>query len=123
MRLPAVAASAAIVRRRIAEDLAHTQVPAELVADVVLVATELVGNAIRHAAPLPDGAVTVVWEVGSPGVTVRVTDGGASGQPRLRHPSPNETSGRGLTLVHALATRWGVEDDSGSTTVWAELIG
>ena len=48
---------------------------------------ELVSNAIRHADPLPDGQVTVMWDVDGHSVLIRVTDGGASSRPRVRHPS------------------------------------
>jgi serine/threonine-protein kinase RsbW len=121
VRLPAVPASAAALRRRLAADLAGQPISPTLIDDVVLVATELVTNAIRHAEPLADGEVTVAWRVDGHEVLVRVTDGGASSRPRVRHPSPRETSGRGLALVETLASRWGVEDAAGATTVWATL--
>jgi serine/threonine-protein kinase RsbW len=123
LRLPATPASAASVRHQLAADLAGHSISAELVDDVILVATELVSNAIRHATPLGGGQVTVTWQVQGGSVMVRVTDGGADSQPRVRHPSPREVSGRGLALVEALATRWGVEDTPESTTVWAQLGG
>jgi anti-sigma regulatory factor (Ser/Thr protein kinase) len=121
VQVPSKPASAAIVRRRIAADLAEAQLPRALVDDVVLIATELVSNAIRHAHALPDGSLTVSWEVRDEGVTVKVTDGGAIGHPHIRYAGPNDVSGRGLSLVAALAARWGVEDNAGATTVWAHL--
>ena len=89
--------------------------------DVVLVATELVSNAVRHADPLPGGQVTVTWELDTRSVIVRVTDGGASSQPAVQHPSSRDTSGRGLALVAALAASWGIENTAGATTVWAKV--
>jgi serine/threonine-protein kinase RsbW len=124
VHLPAVPASAAVLRHQLAADLAARPISAALIDDVVLVATELVTNAIRHAEPLADGEVTVAWRVDGREVLVRVTDGGGSSRPRVRHPSPRETSGRGLALVETLARRWGVEDaddPGGATTVWAAL--
>jgi anti-sigma regulatory factor (Ser/Thr protein kinase) len=121
VRLPAKPSSAAVARQRIAADLVEQDVAAPIVDDVVLVVTELVSNAIRHAEPLPDGQVTVSWQVDGRGVKVRVSDGGGGGEPRLRHATPRDTSGRGLALVEAIATRWGVEDSPAHTTVWAEL--
>jgi two-component sensor histidine kinase len=123
VRLPATPASAAVARQKIAADLAQAAITPDVVDDVILIATELVSNAIRHAAPLPDGAVTVAWEPNPAGtsVLVRVTDGGAPGSPHRRQASDRDTSGRGLTLVHALAKRWGVEDGQDTTTVWAEV--
>jgi hypothetical protein len=50
-----------------------------------------------------------------------VTDGSPR-QPVVRHYSDQSTTGRGLALVTALATRWGIDPHSdGSKTVWAEL--
>ncbi|MER7936869.1 MULTISPECIES: tetratricopeptide repeat protein [unclassified Streptomyces] len=45
------------------------------------------------------------------------------GKPEVRLPSDDETGGRGLLLVQALAHRWGVEERAGGIgkTVWAEL--
>ncbi|MEU5698351.1 ATP-binding protein [Streptomyces aurantiacus] len=41
--------------------------------------------------------------------------------PARRKPAPDEDQGRGLLLVDALATRWGVRDRVGpGKTVWAE---
>ena len=53
---------------------------------------------------------------------MRVTDGGATEPPARAPPVPRETSGRGLALVEAMASDWGVEDAPGATTVWATLI-
>ncbi|EST23515.1 hypothetical protein N566_25675 [Streptomycetaceae bacterium MP113-05] len=53
---------------------------------------------------------------------LEVSDAGA-GRPEVRAPMDDETSGRGLMLVEALAHRWGVLDRAGGIgkTVWAEL--
>jgi serine/threonine-protein kinase RsbW len=119
IRLPATPASASVVRHQLAADLSERTIPPTVVDDVILVATELVSNAIRHAEPLADGQVTVTWKIEPDGVFVRVTDGGGANTPRVRHVSPRDTSGRGLALVEALAARWGVEDTGDATTVWA----
>ena len=90
----------------------------------MLVASELITNAIRHASPLDGDAVTISWLIDGEGVIVRVTDGGDSvggPRPRVRHPSNRDTTGRGLALVEAIATTWGVEDEPGAKTVWARL--
>jgi anti-sigma regulatory factor (Ser/Thr protein kinase) len=52
---------------------------------------------------------------------VRVTDGGASVEPRQRSVGPDAVDGRGLAIVAALADRWGVERDGLGQSVWAEL--
>ncbi|MFE1365183.1 ATP-binding protein [Streptomyces anulatus] len=41
--------------------------------------------------------------------------------PELREPTDDETSGRGLLIVDALAERWGVRPRYPGKTVWAHL--
>jgi anti-sigma regulatory factor (Ser/Thr protein kinase) len=112
-------------RARLAAELSGI-VPPALLADAVSVAAELVGNAIRHARPLPGDVVRVAWKVrhaaGGAAVDIRVTDGGGHTEPLVRHFDPDATDGRGLAIVAALAARWGVERDGLGQTVWAELV-
>ncbi|MDH6626488.1 hypothetical protein M2271_004305 [Streptomyces sp. LBL] len=53
---------------------------------------------------------------------LEVSDAG-SGRPVFQAPGDEETGGRGLLLVEALAHRWGAEERAGGVgkTVWAEL--
>lgn len=116
---------ARIARHRLAAELA-TIVGPELLADAVAVVAELVGNAIRHARPLPGDVIQVSWWVragqGWERLHLRVTDGGGDPQrPRQRKVGPDATDGRGLTIVAALAQAWGVERDDLGQSVWAEL--
>ncbi|WP_091551697.1 ATP-binding protein [Micromonospora pattaloongensis] len=111
-------------RHRLAAELSAA-VPAPLLADAVAVLAELVGNAVRHADPLPGGVIRVAWRL-CPGVDndtveVRVTDGGANGDPRPRTVGPDSLDGRGLSIVAALADRWGVNRDGLGQSVWAQL--
>lgn len=87
---------------------------------MLLIVSELVTNAIRHGRPLAtDGTVHVDWTVTDRGVGIEVTDGG-DGLPRAATQSDQGEGGRGLALVDALATRWGVAHAATSaTTVWA----
>jgi two-component sensor histidine kinase len=87
--------------------------------DVALVATELLGNAVRHAASLPDGRLAVDWGVGELGVEISVTDGGGATRPAVLEAALTSTGGRGLSIVESVATRWGVEQRGAQTTVWA----
>ncbi|MBB5870854.1 anti-sigma regulatory factor (Ser/Thr protein kinase) [Allocatelliglobosispora scoriae] len=122
--VPHHALGAQQARHCLAAELAEV-IPPLLLADVIAVVAELVGNAVRHAGPLPGDVVRVAWRVralptGST-VEVRVTDGGASQVPRPRVVGPDELDGRGLTIVAALAIRWGVDRDGLGQSVWAEL--
>lgn len=101
-------------------------VPPALLADMVAVLAELVGNAVLHAEPLPGGVVRVAWRLRT-GVSdtvaeIRVTDGGAPEAPRLRELDPEATEGRGLYIVAALCSQWGVDRDGLGRCVWAELL-
>jgi anti-sigma regulatory factor (Ser/Thr protein kinase) len=105
------------VRAVLRDDLA---VLPELVREeVALVASELLGNAVRHARALDDGQLVIDWGVGEYGVEIAVTDGGGSTQPMVSEPAPTEIGGRGLSIVATLAARWGVEQHGALTTVWA----
>lgn len=124
--VPHHARGAGLARHRLATELAGEVAPG-LLSDAIAVTAELVGNAVRHADPLPGGVVRVAWRLrrsprdGADVVEVRVTDGGAGSLPRVRHAAPDAVDGRGLTIVAALADRWGVERDGLGQSVWAEL--
>jgi len=102
-------------RRAIVDDLRGIDVSPNVVDEVGLVVSELLGNAVRHASPLPDGRLRVRWQVKAGVVELDVTDGGAS--------TPLATSGRGLRIVRSLAHEWGVSDDVEGRTVWVTLGG
>jgi anti-sigma regulatory factor (Ser/Thr protein kinase) len=83
----------------------------------VLLASELVTNALRHARTEVRLRVAT-----SPGrLRIEVVDG--SGQvPLPRHAIPDQDeSGRGMVLVAGLSDRWGAEPGFGGKCVWFEL--
>jgi two-component sensor histidine kinase len=83
---------------------------------ILLCTDELVTNAIIHVAS--DIEVVVRREHGA--VRVEVHD--SSARPPLRRlPPPEAESGRGLQLVEALATRWGVSPLDSGKAVWFEM--
>lgn len=122
--VPHQARGARMARHRLAGAL-DGELCTELIADAVAVVAELVGNAIRHAEPLPGGVIRVSWRVRTVVerqlIVLRVTDGGALDAPRQRQAGPDAVDGRGLAIVTALADRWGVERDNAGQSVWAEL--
>jgi hypothetical protein len=90
--------------------------------DVVVVAVELVTNAIRHTASGRGGLVMV--EVTWCGAVLRiaVADDGAPGGPRLAAATGGLAEcGRGLRLVRALAGSTGVCGDARGRLVWADI--
>jgi serine/threonine-protein kinase RsbW len=98
-------------------------------AEIEIVVSEIVGNAVRHARPLTDGAIHVQCEVtpeDRPHVEIAVTDGGSPGRMVApRTAGDTETSGRGLFIVEGLADEWGVVEniEDLSRTVWASFGG
>lgn len=113
-------ASAAVVRHELAADLRRLRVEPARADDIVLVASELVANAIRHAAPASARKIDVTWDFEGTEIVIRVGDG-STVEPRRRRTSAREPSGRGLAIVEALATSWGVEHTPRGKRVWARL--
>lgn len=113
--------SASLARRRLAALLEAQSVPDEVVQDVALIVSELVGNSVRHARGLASGGLHIDWEIGPGVVQVAVTDGGGDSLPEARDPGLHAQGGRGLAIVEALTSEWGVRVDGGATTVWAAV--
>jgi PAS domain S-box-containing protein len=82
----------------------------------VLLVSELVTNAIRHATG--PYALVVTFREGEVELAVEDTD---PGRPDPRQPDPLSESGRGLLLVDALATAWGVRTFPGGKVTWFTL--
>ena len=88
----------------------------DLVEDVALVTSEIVGNAVRHGEPPLSVDVDTVLADGHHVVTVTCHDGGPwDGTP----PVPD--SGRGLVLVRALVSGLTIDADAEGSTVIAVL--
>lgn len=79
---------------------------------VELLVSEMAANAVEHSH---GDRVTLSLTCEDGQVRLDVTGGGAQDRPRLRHPGPDEESGRGLLIVDSLAEEWGTSDD-GQTT-------
>ena len=110
--------SAALVRQHISTDLVARCITQDSVADVLLVATELVGNAVVHSSDVGD--LDVAWDLDDGTVIVRVNDGSAA-EPSPRHAGSTATNGRGLAIVAAIANEWGVNHIGQGKQVWARV--
>jgi anti-sigma regulatory factor (Ser/Thr protein kinase) len=119
--LPCAPASVAVARQRLSADLDAAGVVHAAVRDAVLVVSELLSNAIRHARPLPGASLLLAWAVDNGSVEVAVSDGGASTRPRSAQASVSSLGGRGLDIVDYIARTWGVRTDPEGLTVWAVL--
>jgi CheY-like chemotaxis protein len=91
---------------------------AELVDNAMLVASELVTNAVIHARTGVELRASFANRI----LRLEVLDRGP-GTPDPRVATSQDENGRGLLLVSALAAAWGVESASeGGKVVWAELV-
>ena len=79
----------------------------------VLLTSEVVANAVRHAATACAVRVDLEGDV----LRVEVADGSAT-LPQLRRPRPDDFGGRGLVLVESFARRWGAEPTPTGKVVW-----
>jgi two-component sensor histidine kinase len=105
-------------RRLAAEVLAESRYPGD-VETVLLLVSELVTNAVRHAAT----PFELRLSVEATEVVVTVVDHDRTHLPHLRNPGPEETSGRGLQIVDQLAASWGSEAMAGDAKgVWFRCV-
>jgi anti-sigma regulatory factor (Ser/Thr protein kinase) len=115
--MPCDAAAPAAIRKALHElaDLG----PA--LGDVIMIASELVSNAVRHSGGRARHDLDVSAFLWAGRVTIAVTDPGFSGRSAERRARDNlQTGGWGLQIVEQLADRWGTEREGGYR-VWAEV--
>jgi serine/threonine-protein kinase RsbW len=113
-------ASVRVGRRGLSADLEAAGIVEPERSDILILASELLANAIRHARPLPDATIQVMWWVRVDEVEVAVMDGGAGTTPHAEHAPYSALTGRGLRIVESLADRWGVSGaGTGHQIVWA----
>ena len=114
--LPLGPQAAALARRTVADVLrGWTITDEDFVYDILLLASELVGNAVRHGGRRV--GLSLKHDQGR--LTLAVHDGSCV-LPSPRMPEDQE-SGRGLTIIDAIADDWGVLDRSDGKTVWVTL--
>lgn len=115
--LPADPVSVGVARRFLRLLLSDGVVGDDEADTAELLLSELVSNAVRNT----EERVGVRVEVGPGRLRVEVSDT-SHRMPVLRTDVPDEqTHGRGLRLIAATASRWGVDDHELGKTVWFEL--
>jgi anti-sigma regulatory factor (Ser/Thr protein kinase) len=87
----------------------------ERLSELTLVISELTSNASVHGR----GQIVVRLQVDDEIIRGEVIDQGAGFEREIRARGPEDVSGRGLLIVDALASRWGIYE--GTTHVWFEL--
>jgi anti-sigma regulatory factor (Ser/Thr protein kinase) len=89
--------------------------------DVLLLVSELVTNAVRHAGAGPERPVQVQLLHGPRCVVVAVTDEGPGFTLRSNPSTGSESGGWGLFLVDQIADRWDVEYTTSGSRVWFKI--
>ena len=116
MELPQDPSSVRRARRFVADKLTAWGLD-QLRDDALLVTSELTANAITHAESSCELRLTLT----SSALRIDVVDSGA-GTPEPQPRSFTEEHGRGLVLVDAITTAWGLDVVPGDgKVVWAEL--
>ena len=88
----------------------------ELVDVASLLVSEIVTNSVLHAGT----EIRLRCHATRTGIRVEVFDGSPL-LPSVRHYEAEATTGRGLALVSALASSWGVHREDDGKTLWFEL--
>jgi anti-sigma regulatory factor (Ser/Thr protein kinase) len=114
LQLEPVVESTPVARHWIAAHL--RDLPAEVSSCAALLTSELVTNAILHAAT----PMCVTLHILPDRIRVDVADGNSS-FPAIKDYGRDAATGRGLTLFNTLASDWGVQAVDGGKIVWFEL--
>lgn len=105
-------------RRLVAAGCAEAATGPQCAESAALMTSEVVTNAVLHGT----GDITFAFLAGQVLVRVEVGDEGPE------HPAPrdgvvDEEGGRGMVIVQALSSGWGVEADPPGKVVWFEVRG
>jgi anti-sigma regulatory factor (Ser/Thr protein kinase) len=116
--LPTHPSSVSEARRRVVE-MAETRMDDSRLAELQLVLSEVVSNAIRHGSSTEPVmlAITPKEEF----LCVQVTDAGSGLAPRPRATVPDENGGWGFFLIEYMTRRWGMTRENRRTRVWFEF--
>ncbi|MFJ9896701.1 SpoIIE family protein phosphatase [Streptomyces sp. NPDC091280] len=112
-QLPEDPRAAGQARRHVREQLSTWGLE-ELTPTTELLASELVGNVVRHAK----GPVSLRLLHGAE-LICEVFDGSLT-MPRIRRATDTDEGGRGLQLITALTQRWGTRYTSTGKCIWTE---
>lgn len=111
------AEAGSLARRTLRQLFAAARVDRDTSETAVLLATELVTNAVEHGR----GSAYLDATVEAGAIRLEVTDS-STVEPRPNtEVSDLDERGRGLILIDALASRWGVRPQPEGKTVWCEL--
>ncbi|MGW0884935.1 ATP-binding protein [Streptomyces sp. NPDC002671] len=121
-RLPRHARSVSRARTLLREQATSWKLPDEVTETAVLLLSELMTNAYRHAKVSPGREIWTRVILETDRLRVSVADANDR-LPTPREASADDETGRGLHLVAALADNWGAEPRTCGIgkTVWFEI--
>jgi anti-sigma regulatory factor (Ser/Thr protein kinase) len=104
-------------------EIVSLPVSQEARAQLALLVSELVNNAVLHADTAAECQVSLKVRLRSGRVRVEVSDSGSGfDAPALLSPDPLAIGGQGLLIVAALSDSWGVLRGPKGCTVWCEVL-
>jgi anti-sigma regulatory factor (Ser/Thr protein kinase) len=103
--------------RRFVRDTAATSASRQVLDDAMLLTSELVTNAVRHAGHAAEDPIEVTVSVDERSLRVTVRDRGPGFDPDELDARSGE-GGWGLDLVRRLSSRWGVDSGDHGNDVW-----
>ncbi|HEX4941917.1 MAG TPA: ATP-binding protein [Actinomycetota bacterium] len=96
-------------------------VPTRVIDDAVLLTSELVTNAVRHAGLEDQDEIEVTVSVDSRILRITVRDRGPGFDPEAVVRRRSDEGGWGLDLLRRLSSRWSVDRGDAGTDVWFEI--
>jgi anti-sigma regulatory factor (Ser/Thr protein kinase) len=114
--LPNAGTACAQGRHFVEERLWRWRVPMQVADTMVLLASEIIANAVRHGPP----PLCLELRLHPDRVRLEMTDSSPA-PPVLRRPQAAAFGGRGLLLIDTLAAKWGWYPRSPGKVVWCEI--
>jgi anti-sigma regulatory factor (Ser/Thr protein kinase)/DNA-binding XRE family transcriptional regulator len=105
-------------KARDALTFAASGLPEQVQEEAALLVSELVTNSVIHGSSDPEDVIGLLISVGRAKLRVEVAD--RSEGVAERRPTSSD-GGYGLTLVDAIASRWGAEQRDGLNITWFDL--
>lgn len=115
--LPDDLTAAHAAREHVIDALGEARLAQDVLDDLVLIASELAANAVRHGSP----PALLRLDHDSHRVRVTVSNHGDAPDPRILTAEPHADHGRGLAMVEDMADRVGWERNGDRLDVWAEV--
>lgn len=89
--------------------------------DAAVVIGELAANAVTHCREAAHRDFFLRVAVHGRTLRIEVADGCRGRVPEVIKPPDDAESGRGMLIVDALCSAWGITEQAGGKTVWCEI--